>query len=641
MFDFLNKMSLDKTETEKAVDTGKQSDTEKSGVKSPFRLPIQYLDASELHELDNTVATDLELSIEKKPNDNSEPLTIEKTMYHYLMNPKTPFEENMIPLWKNHYTTNTKFLKETQDVIKSVGSLPISSPDYETVMTIWKDTKEDPYFLERYSYMELEMFRWVNHMPSFLQASSIINMGSPILSFLVPFIMFFMPFFIVKIQGHPITFSLYLSVLKDISRHHFIGKMLSSAQEFSLSNMIYLLILAGLYIYQIYQNYMACTRFYTNINKINTQICLMQEYLAYTIRTMSSFEGVIKDSSTYNGFRQDLAKYRQNLQQLEELIRNVRPFQPSFSKIGEIGTLLGCYYELFSNDSFSEALQYSYSFHGYVQNMYCINENLMAGLLACADFDKKDKKDRKDKKDKKDKKNKNKEDKKEDEYKKVENCVIKDGYYPALINESFVTNDTDLTKNMVITGPNAAGKTTFLKTTMLNIIFTQQFGCGFYSACSLKPYTHLHSYLNIPDTSGRDSLFQAESRRCKEIIDHVVLSKEEDRHFSIFDELYSGTNPVEATKSAYAFLIWLQKMDNVDFILTTHYVDICTRFKEEDVRIENWKMDAIEDEMGDIEYTYKLVEGISTIQGAVKVLRDMDYPEDILQGISDYDSVKK
>lgn len=201
-----------------------------------------------------------------------------------------------------------------------------------------------------------------------------------------------------------------------------------------------------------------------------------------------------------------------------------------------------------------------------------------------------------------------------------------------------MTNDANLNENLVITGPNAAGKTTYLKTTMLNIIFTQQFGVGFYSACSLSiPYTHLHSYLNIPDTSGRDSLFQAESRRCKDIIDHVVLATDKEHHFCIFDELYSGTNPTEATKSAYAFLIWLSQRNNVDFVLTTHYADICAKFSEKKARIRNCQMEAVEGPSGEITYTYRLIPGVSTIQGAIKVLRDMEYPEDILKTISTYD----
>jgi hypothetical protein len=593
---------------------------DKESIKPSFQLPIQYVE--ELHTLDETVATDLELVVrtvseatvsEATASEVSENPTNEKTMYHPLLNPKTPFEENMIPTWGKYYTTNKTFLTETQDVVKAVGSLAIESPEYETIMTIWKDTKEDPYFLEKYSYMELEMFKWVNHHPSFLQAISIVNMGSPVLSFLVPFILFLMPFFIVKLQGHPITLSIYFSVLKDISRNHFIGKMIGSAENLNPQNLLYLLVLAGLYIYQIYQNYMTCVRFYANISRINEQICHMQKYLAYTTATMDSFERVIKDLSTYGGFRRDLAASRQTLETLREHIEDVCPFKPSFSKIGEIGGLLGCYYALYSNEEYAAALQYSFGFHGYVQCLKGIHENIAAGSLAFATFTA--------------------------AKEGAEELVIKDQYYPALANESFVTNDAELSNNLAVTGPNAAGKTTYLKTTMLNIIFTQQFGCGFYSGCVMvRPYTHLHSYLNIPDTSGRDSLFQAESRRCKDIIDRVVISPVEERHFCIFDELYSGTNPVEATKSAYAFLMWLSQRPNVDFVLTTHYAEMCSRFKaKKAVRIANCQMEAVESADGDISYTYRLIPGISKIQGAVKVLREMSYPEEILSTIAGYD----
>ena len=68
-----------------------------------FRLPVDYLPSSDIHRLSDTVATDLELA-GVDPSSN--------TMYTYLLNPKTPFEENMIPLWSRSYTTNIEFLKE-------------------------------------------------------------------------------------------------------------------------------------------------------------------------------------------------------------------------------------------------------------------------------------------------------------------------------------------------------------------------------------------------------------------------------------------------------------------------------------------------------------------------------------------------
>jgi hypothetical protein len=48
-------------------------------------------------------------------------------------------------------------------------------------------------------------------------------------------------------------------------------------------------------------------------------------------------------------------------------------------------------------------------------------------------------------------------------------------------------------------------------------------------------------------------------------------------------------------------------------------------------------MEAVESEDGDISYTYRLIPGISEIQGAVKVLREMSYPEEILSTIAGYD----
>ena len=216
------------------------------------------------------------------------------------------------------------------------------------------------------------------------------------------------------------------------------------------------------------------------------------------------------------------------------------------------------------------------------------------------------------------------------------NCNIEKQYYPPLVHEMPVKNDCKFDKNIIISSPNAGGKTTIIKSTMLNIIFSQQFGCGFYKSCILNPYTHIHSYLNIPDTSGRDSLFQAESRRCKEIID-IILGSESSRsrHFCIFDELYSGTNPIEATKSAYAFLVYLNKFENVNYMLTTHYVSICKKLKKSP-SVQNYKMHVDEEDDGSIRYTYKMKRGISRIQGAVKILQQMNYPEEIIQCIKDY-----
>jgi DNA mismatch repair ATPase MutS len=296
------------------------------------------------------------------------------------------------------------------------------------------------------------------------------------------------------------------------------------------------------------------------------------------------------------------------LQELYNQIEPITPFSHSISKLNDIGYMLQCYYEIHSNPEYGASLQYSMKFEGYINNILGVYDNLAACSVSFATFD------------------------------TDADVVMKEQYYPPYKHDKYITNTCKFNKNMVITGPNAAGKTTLLKSTCINIIMTQQFGCGYYSSCCINPYTHIHSYLNIPDTSGRDSLFQAETRRCKEILDIIQDNQgTENRHFCIFDELYSGTNPVEATKAAYSFLLYLTKYTNVNFMLTTHYISICKKIKKnKESRIRNYKMDIVFDKEGKIKYTYKMIRGISNVQGAVRILEEFAYPDEIIQNVLNY-----
>jgi DNA mismatch repair protein MutS len=262
-----------------------------------------------------------------------------------------------------------------------------------------------------------------------------------------------------------------------------------------------------------------------------------------------------------------------------------------------------------------EAIQYAIGFEGYMDNLRGVSGHVVAGHLSMASLDSDSTTTR-----------------------------FNDQYYPSLLLSSSlspVKNKVSLKKNMIVTGPNASGKTTLLKTTAINIVLTQQLGCGYYGegSCLSRPYTHIHSYLNIPDTSERDSLFQAEARRCKEIIDAVNQDPTESHHFSIFDELYSGTNPKEATKAAYAFLKYLSLRPNVDFMLTTHYVGVCKKFKKNSKRVQNYQMWVIQEDVAEsslskstslMKYTYRIKRGISKIEGAGQILEDMNYPTEIM-----------
>ena len=158
-------------------------------------------------------------------------------------------------------------------------------------------------------------------------------------------------------------------------------------------------------------------------------------------------------------------------------------------------------------------------------------------------------------------------------------------------------------------------------------MLSQQFGYGFYEKAKVTPFDYIHCYLNIPDTSSRDSLFQAEARRCLSILNNITEHNNK-KHFCIFDELFSGTNPYEAVSSATAYLRHISNNENVKFMLTTHFITLCRKLKN-DKHIENVNMQT---EMSDNKpkYFYKIQKGISEIKGAITVLKDLGYPQNLI-----------
>jgi len=213
---------------------------------------------------------------------------------------------------------------------------------------------------------------------------------------------------------------------------------------------------------------------------------------------------------------------------------------------------------------------------------------------------------------------------------------FKNSYFSELLKDTsnnIVKNSYKFDNNLILTGPNAAGKTTILKSTLFNILLSQQIGCGFFDKAESKIYDYLHCYINIPDTSGRDSLFQAEARRCKEIL-NIIRDNDDKNHFCVFDELYSGTNPEEAVTSAAALLNHLNKKNNVNYILTTHYYKLCNKLDKNISKNYHMEIKKNKDNDDDFKFTYKIKKGISKIKGGLKVLRDLDYPEDIITTLS-------
>ena len=641
----------------------------KNSATSSFKFPISYVDNKQ--EINENIINDLELVESKNPD--------EPSMYSHIFKPESIFSKKFLNEWSKYYTTDVAFLKDSQVFYKTYVNLydgdlkaqvtmtrgdnevTIDPHDiFEKIDKLWIDIAGDKNFKQRFNYIDIPILDRLNKSPGFLQILSLYNLTSPVISLLSPVILLIIPFFILKLQRIDVTVSGYIATLKKIFATHPLGKMFSLLDFSSMSwdKRIYVLMSFVFYVVQVYQNIMSCYQFYKNMILIHKNIFILRDYFTYTIRNMTHIINISSSLETYKNFTTDLTHNKCKLEKLCNLFDKIKPFKISFSKMLDIGKIMKLNYEIFVDNDIKQCVDYSFGFNSFYEQVDHLKNIIDSGKINMCSFiettetsieeDAEEPKEKEPENRKKHKKHKfNTSDKSATSNKSEKSATsnksndtdyshakstsknvtkFKNLYYPP--HETPVKNNVIIDKKIIITGPNAAGKTTVIKSTLMNIILSQQIGYGFYESAKVKPYDYLHCYLNIPDTSGRDSLFQAESRRCKEILD--CLEKNSDKnHFCIFDELYSGTNPYEAVASAYGYIDYLSGMKNVDLMLTTHYIELCKNLKLNN-RVKNYHMSVNVLDDHNVEYLYKFKKGVSTIKGGIKVLYDLEYPEIII-----------
>lgn len=661
--------------------------TEKDVSVTVFKHPISYTDPTRLHELPSTIIEDLEM-IQPKPKlltakdttttDDNDDTPCVKGLYHYVFSPASVYGTEHLPIWSKYYTTDIEYLKQTQTLLEmfdnellerciTQNTVHQSSVEaFSTMKQTWSDfrgTGKITDFKEKFSYIETPFLAKLNTSSSFLQFLSLYNISSPIIALLTPIIVLIIPFFVLIMRGLSVSISEYIGILKTIISQHSIGKLLTQFETVSIEQKLYILMSVIFYFFQVYQNIMACIRFYNNIKLVHTHIHTINGYLTATGVNMNYMIQLIHTYhlSTYGPFREELAKRYTLIEEVTRALSDISPFSVSVSKFFQIGYVMKNYYSLFSQTDLNELLEYSFGFNAYMEHLTSCRSFIIDGMIHKCSFvasmpnsivanaEERPLTPIAEEPVDADKDADNDADIKADKDTTattlpppppppVTVSIKKSGitklsaqvYAPLKAREdtTVVANDVSLDKQLIITGPNAAGKTTVIKTTLFNIILSQQIGYGFYERAEINPYDYLHCYLNIPDTSGRDSLFQAESRRCMEIL-RCIIDHPSERHFCIFDELYSGTNPYEAVAAAYGYIDYISKNPNVDLILTTHYIELCELLEKRNAgAIQNLHM-SVSPETG--AYLYKIADGISTIKGGLKVLRDLDYPNEIVE----------
>lgn len=556
-------------------------------INNQFKLPIEYINKENLHNINDNIINDLELQTTVDSESDA--------IYNHVLSPRTEFGKTTLKKWTQHYTDKKEFLLDTQKLLENFKTIECNDNN-DKLYSLWDNVTKNESFKSDYLFFDWDFLEKFNHYAFCLEMLCLYTMTSPIFSIIFPILMLFVPLAILKFRGAEITVDSYTTFLKRTLRNHTLGIFFNDFTQLSLYQTLYSGFSLFIFFFNIYQNVLTCFRFHTNIKQIQEDLNTIKDFIFNTTKKLDNLLTYTTKLETYSFFNEKLETTKLDLTEYYNSLVKIKPFQYTFSKIVEIGEIMRLYYYFHNDKKLSENILYSLGLHGYIENLEGIQDNIKNKYINFCKFTNK-------------------------------NNIYKKTYYPALKNFNPVKNNVSLNKNMIITGPNAAGKTTIIKSIIINTILSQQIGLGFYKSAKINPYQYIHCYINIPDTSGRDSLFQAEARRCKNIINDIS-KYENTRQLCIFDELFSGTNPYEAVSAAFSYTNYLSQKPNIKFILTTHFINLCDLIKENKT-IQNFYMDAdINDDK--MNYTYLCKKGVSNIKGGIQVLRELQYPNEII-----------
>jgi DNA mismatch repair protein MutS len=200
-----------------------------------------------------------------------------------------------------------------------------------------------------------------------------------------------------------------------------------------------------------------------------------------------------------------------------------------------------------------------------------------------------------------------------------------------VVPASIALGGSSASRNAIVTGPNAGGKSTTLKALTLAVWFAQSFGVAPASAMTMTPFAKINTYLNITDSEGRESLFQAEMRRAQQLLDTIKNLENKGFSFVIMDEIFTGTNPREGQAGAYGVAKHLAGYTNSIAMIATHFKKLTELETVTNGAIKNFKVSVIKNPNGSITYPYKLEEGITDQAIALDLLQAQGFNAQIME----------
>lgn len=186
-----------------------------------------------------------------------------------------------------------------------------------------------------------------------------------------------------------------------------------------------------------------------------------------------------------------------------------------------------------------------------------------------------------------------------------------------------VANDLVENRSVLITGSNASGKSTFLKTIAINAILAQTVHtctAKSYKTCFYRIFT---SMALRDDLMSNESYFIVEIKSLKRIMDAI---NDETPVLCFVDEVLRGTNTVERI-AASSYILNTLRQKNALCFAATHDIEL-TNILEEYYSNYHFTEEVKDD---DVLFSYKLLKGRATSRNAIKLLNVIGFDKEIVK----------
>lgn len=196
------------------------------------------------------------------------------------------------------------------------------------------------------------------------------------------------------------------------------------------------------------------------------------------------------------------------------------------------------------------------------------------------------------------------------------------------VGNSVVMDAAGGTRTIILTGPNAGGKSTFLTGVATSLLLSQTFGIAPAKEAVLTPFDRINTSIDITDDiAAGKSLFMAEVDRAYKHINTLKELKQDEFSFSIFDEPFSGTNPAEGAAAEYSILETIAEYNNTLNIVATHYpIVMLLEENRPDLGFVNYKVYIrYQGASKKLDYTYQVIPGKSNQAIAIDILEEQGY----------------